>query len=216
MKTDILSATPASIGKRGWHIDGIAPRLGKGSATVRPITNAKDIKAIKGSLADAPRDFALFVLGVHTGLRGGDLLGIKWSDVSTPNGSIRERIEVTESKTKKRRIIALQENARKALERWHSQTTPAADQFIFPGPNGKKLTIQRLHQLVNNWAKHAGVSGHFGGHTLRKTYGYNLSQAGVRIETLMKVFGHSSQGITLRYLGIEQGEIDEANLKLNL
>ena len=183
---------------------------------MEPIRSAKDIKAIKGGLADSPRDFALFVLGVHAGLRGSDLLSIRWSDVITPDGRIRERIEVTETKTKKRRIIALQENARKALERWRLQTTPEADQYVFPGPDGNRLTIQRLHQLVNQWARIADVKGHFGGHTLRKTYGYHLRRAGVGIETLMKVFGHSSQGITLRYLGIDQEEIDEANLKLNL
>ncbi|MGB7548070.1 MAG: tyrosine-type recombinase/integrase, partial [Terracidiphilus sp.] len=202
---------------RGWHATtGTAPRTGEGSATVEPIREPKDIKAIKGALADAPRDFALFVFGIHVGLRGGDLLAIRWSDVISPDGRFRKRIEITETKTKKRRIIALQDNARNALEKWRSRTPPEADQFVFPGPDGNRLTIQRLHQLVNQWARLAGVNGHFGSHTLRKTYGYHLHRAGVGIETLMKVFGHSSPSITLRYIGIEQKEIDEANLKLNL
>jgi site-specific recombinase XerD len=78
------------------------------------------------------------------------------------------------------------------------------------------MTIQRLHQLVRQWTKQSGVKGHFGTHSLRKTYGYHLRRLGADIVTLMKVFGHSSQSITLRYIGIEQEEIDEANLRLNL
>jgi len=193
----------------------VPPNLGK-DATVSPIRNVKDINAIKGTLGDSPRDLALFVLGIHAGLRGSDLLSIRWSDVSTPDGKIRDKLIVTESKTGNRRAIALQKNARRALEIWRSQTTSELDQYVFPNPYGDTLSIQRLHQLVNHWARLAGVEGHFGSHSLRKTYGYHLRKAGVGIETLMKVFGHSSQGITLRYLGIDQDEIDEANLKLNL
>jgi integrase len=132
------------------------------------------------------------------------------------DGRIFDRITLTESKTKKRRQLALRENARDALAKWRARSPMDYAGFIFPGPDGSMLTIQRLHQLVNEWARNAGVKGHFGSHTLRKTYGYHLRRAGVSIETLMKVFGHSSQSITLRYIGIEQDEIDEANLKLNL
>ncbi len=149
------------------------------------------------------------------GLRGGDLLALRWPDVLTADGRIAGKVTITESKTQKERAVALQPNAQDALQKWQA-IAPATDGYVFPNAVGGKLTIQRLHQLINMWANEAGVSGHFGTHTLRKTYGYHLRQRGVGIETLMKVFGHSSQRITLRYIGIEQDEIDEANLKLNL
>lgn len=204
-------------GKRGWHAkDGIAPRLGKGSATVDPLRRTKDISAIKGVLSHRPRDFALFVFGIHAGLRGGDLLSVRWTDILTPDGKARDKIKVLESKTKKCRILTLQENAREALTRWRDFTEHDLNGYVFPNSTGERLTIQRLHQLVNQWASLAGVKGHFGSHTLRKTYGYHMRRAGVGIETLMKVFGHSSQSITLRYIGIEEDEIAEANLKISL
>jgi integrase len=204
--------------KRGWHATtGTAPKRGKGSATVEPIRERRHIAAIKGELAHSPRDFALFVVGIHVGLRGSDLLALRWRDVLAQDGSILKKIEVTESKTRKRRIMALQDNASDALARWRVQCgDPRPDQYVFSNPAGAPLTIQRLHQLVNQWARSAGIAGHFGTHTLRKTYGLHLRKSGVGIETLMKVFGHSSQSITLRYIGIEQQEIDDAALKLNL
>ena len=190
--------------------------MGRGTATVEPIRKAKEIAAIKGMLSHKPRDFALFVVGIHAGLRGSDLLSIRWGDVLAEDGQVLAKIEITESKTKKRRVLALQENARDALSRWRTHSSSNREAYVFAGPDGGRLTIQRLHQLVNKWTKDAGVKGHFGSHTLRKTYGYHLRRLGVSIETLMKVFGHSSQSITLRYIGIDQDEIDEANLRLNL
>ncbi len=204
--------------KRGWHATMThAPRRGMGTATVDPIRDTKDIGVIKGTLAHRPRDLALFVLGIHLGLRGGDLLRLRWRDVLGVDRRLLTRVVVTEQKTGKQRSIALQENAKKALQGWLQVVgIPELDKLIFPSANGGPLTIQRLHQLVREWTRESGVEGRFGTHTLRKTYGFQLRSKGVDIVTLMTVFGHSSQKITLRYIGIEQGEIDEANLKLNL
>jgi len=44
---------------------------------VQPITNIKNLKAIKKLLADKPRDLALFTVGINTNLRASDLLQIK-------------------------------------------------------------------------------------------------------------------------------------------
>ena len=41
---------------------------------VDPIKKLKDIKAIKKILANKPRDFALFTIGINTNLRASDLL----------------------------------------------------------------------------------------------------------------------------------------------
>lgn len=216
------SATPR--GKRGWHSTplAIAPHRGKGSATVDPIRDTKAIGCIKGGLAENPRDLSLFVVGIHAGLRGSDLLALRWSDALDEDGNVRERLSVRESKTGNTRHIALPEKVKVSLALWQkfqlkqmgNQCSP--DTFIWPGKNGRQLTIQRLHQLVNYWCTTIGLKGNFGTHTLRKTYGYHLRRLGYDIELLMKIFGHSSASITLRYIGVEQEEIDEANLKLNL
>lgn len=191
---------------------------GAGSATVEPIRSKNDINAVKGVLANRTRDLTLFTLGIHFGLRANDLLHLRWADVLNDAGrAIADEVFVTETKTGKMRKIVISENARDALERYRKdqrQVEPNA--FLFPNKGGKPLSRQWLHRLVNKWTKEANVKGHFGSHTLRKTYGYHLHEIGYDIALLMKVFGHSSQAITLRYIGIEQRQIDEANLKLNL
>jgi integrase len=184
---------------------------------VEPIRRKKDIAKIKALLASSPRDLALFTLGINVGLRGSDLLSLTWEMVLTPEDRICSVLEVSEQKTGNRRRIALGDSARKALQAWLAEVGEDASGPIFPSrKGGEPMTIQRLHQLVNDWCRQAGLRGHYGSHTLRKTYGYFLYQSGTSLPLLMQIFGHSSQAITLRYIGVQQDEIDEANLRLDL
>ena len=219
MQPTIASSAP-NVRKRGWHAkeSPSSPHHGKGSATVSPIRDLKEIARIKGALAEKPRDLSLFVIGIHLGLRGSDLLKLRWADVIDSTGKISEKITVREEKTKNTRHIAIQEKARQSLENWRrcSNKTVNPDNYIWPSRGGRALTIQRLHQLVNSWCMSAGLTGNYGTHTLRKTYGYHLRRLGYDIDLLMKIFGHSSASITLRYIGVEQEQIDEANLRLSL
>lgn len=191
----------------------------KGACTVEPLREKRDLNAIKGALADRPRDFALFVVGIHVGLRGCDLLRLRWRDVLALDGrSIAERVSVTESKTGKTRQMTLQDNPRKALAHLLRGTpSAAADDFVFRSREGAgPISVQRLNQMLKMWTRAAGVPGRFGAHTLRKTFGYHLRKAGYDIGLLMQIFGHSHPAVTRRYLGITQDEIDSATLKLNL
>ncbi|MDT0761303.1 tyrosine-type recombinase/integrase, partial [Staphylococcus pseudintermedius] len=47
-------------------------------------------------------------------------------------------------------------------------------------------------------------------HTMRKTFGYKYYNKTKDVGTLQKMFNHSSPAITLRYIGIEQAELDDA------
>lgn len=191
---------------------------GKGSCTVQPIRDKRHINAIKGVLAEKPRDFALFMLGIHTGYRGGDLLALRWGDVLTDAGEIADRVALVESKTAKRRELPLQENAQRALAALLRHEGPVArESYVFRSRQGTgRLTTGRLHQMVNEWAAAAGVPVRLGTHSMRKTFGYHLRQAGYDIAVIMEIFGHSNQAVTRRYLGIMQDEIDEATLRLKL
>jgi integrase len=204
--------------KVGWHLkNDTAPHSGKGKATVQPIRDKKDVAAIKEVLEDSPRDLALFTVGINTGLRGSDLIGLRFKDILTPDGRIKLALDVKEQKTNNYRHIALCNKAREVLSALCSNNGDTnRDDYIFPSRKGGGMTIQRLHQLVNEWCKEAGVIGHFGSHTLRKTFGYFHYNQGTDIAWLMDIFGHSSQRTTLRYIGIQQQGIDEANLRLNL
>ena len=151
------------------------------NCTVEPIRKRQHIEAIKDALAVNPRDTALFQIGINAGLRGTDLLRLKWLDVLSDEGQIKKVIELNESKTKKLRRIAISPNMRKAIETWLGACTPdrhstgassksrtidrydlTKHELLFPNGKDRPMTIQRLHQLVNEWARKADIQGHFG------------------------------------------------------
>jgi hypothetical protein len=74
----------------------------------------KDIKAIKKLLADNPRDFCLFVLGINTNLRASDLTQITVGMVKDKKAG--DDLELKEKKTGKTRRITLNNNAVGAIQ----------------------------------------------------------------------------------------------------
>ena len=88
------------------------------NCTVQPLKTRQHIEAIKRVLGDSPRDLALFSVGVNAGLRGSDLLGLRWSNVLTGEGAIRRVLEVNEGKTGHLRRIAISDAMRVALCAW--------------------------------------------------------------------------------------------------
>jgi integrase len=90
-------------------------RPAKGSQIkVQPITRLKDIKAIKKLLADNPRDFCLFVLGINTNLRASDLTQITVGMVKDKKAG--DDLELKEKKTGKTRRITLNNTAVGAIQ----------------------------------------------------------------------------------------------------
>ena len=65
-------------------------------------------------------------------------------------------------------------------------------------------------------ARAVGIQDRIGTHTLRKTFGYHAYQTGIDISILQKIFNHTAQSVTMRYIGITQDDMDEVFLNLNL
>jgi integrase len=76
--------------------------------------------------------------------------------------------------------------------------------YLFAGQRGwSPLTTERLDEMVSEWARAAGLQGHYGAHSLRKTFGYlQRMRFGVDLELLARRLGYSSAAATRRYLGL--------------
>jgi integrase len=181
----------------------------KGSTIkVEPIKELKDIGTIKKLLADNPRDFALFTIGINTNLRASDLLQIKAGQVRSlkPNDSF----EIKEKKTKKVRRVTLNGVCIDAIRNLLASKPFEDSDYLFFSQRGKVLTVQAVIRIVKGWCKIINLKGNFGSHTLRKTWGYHQRvNFGTDIPTLMVCFNHSTQRQTLDYLCIQPEEIRE-------
>ena len=167
------------------------------------------------------RDEAFFVLGINTAFRVGDLLSLKVGDV-LDRGRLRGRIEVSEKKTGKRRAFALNPAVLKTLESFLASRgalrSLGPGEPLFPSQKKPGLPIcrQRAHQILQAAGRELGLSS-FGPRSLRKTFGYHVYKAaGNDVGLVQKLLNHDSPGSTLRYIGVEQLDMDEACLNLNL
>ena len=67
------------------------------------------------------------------------------------------------------------------------------------------MTRETIHTMVKEWTR--TLKGHYGTH--RKTFAYmQRTKYAVSFEVLCKRFGHSSPSITMRYLGIDDKEVN--------
>jgi integrase len=181
---------------------------------VEPIRKKSDLEDIKRILKGRSlRDYALFVLGINSGLRISDLLSLKVEDVLDPGSrrlKIADRIRMREKKTGKVKDFPLNTPARSALSEYLNTRRPDKGDPLFPSRKGKgPLTTRQAHRILSDAAKEVGIHERIGTHTMRKTFCYHAYKKGVDISRLQKLLNHSSQTETLRYMGILRDDLDQ-------
>ncbi len=187
---------------------------GKIMEFVKPIRGIDEIEAIKNELTaqGKERERVLFVLGINTGLRISDILNLKWEDIETAAVKIRER------KTKKIKRFILNDAAREALNSLE-KGSPSA--FVFEshsnrnGGEKKPWTEQYVWTVLSKAGKACGLES-IGTHSLRKTFAFHVYQKTNDLPLVQKLLNHSSAAVTLRYIGIEQADMDACYAGLNL
>ena len=155
------------------------------------------------------RNYTLIILGVHTALRIGDLLRLSWNDVyDFERGEFRTHISVSEKKTGKQKIIAVNRQAVAALR---LLLTRKRGTYIFANNRGNAAPISRVQawRIIRAAAEAVGLSSRISCHSLRKTFGYHAWVTGTSPVVLMDIYNHTSYEITRRYLGVSQDDRDK-------
>lgn len=188
-------------------------------AATGPIRERRQIKALgdyflqRGQL----RNYVLLVMAAHTVLRISDLLQIKWSDIYDENrNEFHTHITVTEHKTGKAKTFALNRQVIYALRLYlpHRRSD-----YIFANNRKTPKPISRVQawRILHMAEVAVKITQKVGCHGLRKTWGYHACRSGkVPPAVLMNVYNHSSFRVTMRYLGIEQDDVDKAYLEVEL
>jgi integrase len=181
----------------------------KGSSiNIEPIRTKKAIADLKKLLSDKPLDMALFTVGINTNLRASDLLSLKVNQVKSLKTN--DSIELKEKKTSKKKMVTFNENAVKAINGLLASKEYLIDDFLFIGQRGNVLSVPALNLKIKRWMKRLNLKGNYGTHSLRKTWAFMQYRfCNTALPELMKALNHSSQAITLRYLGIQEKDMQK-------
>ena len=144
--------------------------------------------------------------GVNVALRISDLLNIQLADIKG------DKLVIQEGKTDKKANILLNS---KALEIVNSVRSRDPDSiYLFQSRRSRNITNKPAkpltRQAVSAAFKDVGetLDIALGTHSMRKTRGYHLYKKTNDIARVMKMLRHSSEAVTLRYIGITQDDID--------
>lgn len=188
-----------------------------------PIKNRKLLEQFKDyyvSVKPNPRNYTMIVMGLNTAFRIGDLLKLRWDDVyDEKKRKFRRHICITEQKTGKERIVAVNQTEQQTLAQYYEICKPSEQiDYLFQSQKTKSAPLSRYqaYRIIKEAAKNTGLEEHIGCHSLRKTFGYHAWKQGTQPAMLMNLYNHSSYQVTQRYLGIEQDERDHVYLHIEL
>ena len=149
--------------------------------------------------------FELYYLDLSTGLRRGELLGLKWSDIDFEkrtlevkrqiqrvNGVIQETAPKTNNAYRK---ILLSSETIEILKAYKEQQTIQSE-YVFPSPTGEIMEPDSARKMLKRVLQRAG-SDELRFHDLRHTFATLALQNGVDVKTLSGILGHYSAGFTL-------------------
>lgn len=189
---------------------------------VQPIKDQAKIEAMKKVLKTKRlRDYALFVLGINSGLRISDLLALKVEDILTTEGNVSDRITLSGERTGKTQVFPIGPSAREALKEHLAQSALAPTSPLFPSRKGNQgkirpISREQAYRILNDAAKTVGIKENIGTHTLRKTFAYHAYKNGHDLSMIQKILNHSAPSVTLRYIGITQEEPGDVRFSMDL
>jgi integrase len=180
------------------------------------VWTADQLAAFIASTAD-DRHAAIWHLFATTGMRRGEVLGLRWSDVDLASkqltviqtrSMVGDRPETGTPKTAAgARVIALDDQTVSALRRWRTAQTQErllmgagwfdAGGLLVTEPDGRPVHPQVLTRRFHSATKQAGLPA-IRLHDVRHTYATVALAAGVPVKVLAGRLGHADISVTLR------------------
>lgn len=144
----------------------------------------------------------MLVVALNTGMRLGEILPIRWSDVDFESMKIR----IPKTKSGKIRYVNINSRFLATLQEHNARDGSLCFLFLNPQTGKPITTVKRAFKTA---CRRAGVSG-LRFHDLRHTFASRLVRMGVDLITVKELLGHSTVTITERYTHKLQGQKQEA------
>lgn len=137
----------------------------------------------------------IVITALNTGMRKGEIFGLKWQDIDFSN----KRIIVQNSKNNEKRIIPMNEAVKKSLR----------DVYKEYSQNEKVFNIKDCKRSFKTALRKACIED-FRFHDLRHTFASHLAMSGANLRTIQTLMGHKDITMTIRYSHLCQPYLEGA------
>jgi site-specific recombinase XerD len=185
-------------------------------STIRP----EDIQCVLEALkqdrsALGRRDYAIWILLATYGLRAGEIIGLRLSDIDWRN----ERLQIRHTKTGAFSTLPLLRGPADALFdylRHGRPTTTARAVFVRSQAPYRALCSTSVSGIVRRWLTSVGVrqTGKRGAHVLRHSRAVSLLRGGVSLKVIGDILGHRAERSTAPYLKLATEDLRSVALDL--
>lgn len=179
--------------------------------TVLPIKDSNVLHEVQDTLLNnfkaGRRNYTIFQVGKATLLRVSDVMRLKNSDIFNQDGSIKQNVFIHDKKTGKANMLYLKPVQQDLMlyKSW-LQEKQVNSEWLFPSMTHpeRHITEKQFYKIMAKVGDLLGI-GYLGTHTMRKTGAYRVyTQTNYNIGLVMKLLNHSSEAMTLTYLGLDQ------------
>ena len=149
----------------------------------------------------------MVLVALNTGMRRGELFNVKWTDINFVSRILT--VVGATAKSGKTRHIPLNDEAFEVLQKWYGHRRNS--ERVFPSHDGG-----RMDNISTSWAKlmtDAKIKN-FRFHDCRHDFASKLVMAGVDLNTVRELLGHSDIKMTLRYAHLAPQKLAAAVAKL--
>ena len=178
---------------------------------VLPIKDSNVLKEVQDTLIHnfkaGRRNYTIFQVGKATLLRLSDVMQLRWADVFNENGTVRQNAFIHDQKTGKANLLYLKpvKVDLLAYQAWLQESHLISD-WLFPSIQhpDRHITEKQFYKIMSKVGDLLGIN-YLGTHTMRKTGAYRVyTQSNYNIGLVMHLLNHSSEAMTLAYLGLDQ------------
>lgn len=171
----------------------------------------RTVEQAKGS--QGIRDRCIVLLLYHTGIRAGELAALRLSDIML--GARSGSIQIRRGKGNKARLIPLNAEARAVLRSYVLIRPACEKQALLVGQRGEPLSAHELYDVVIKYGRLAGLED-ISPHTLRHTFARTLLAAGVPLNDVADLLGHSSLDTKRIYTKASESDLAKAVARLEV
>ena len=187
----------------------------------RPLNN-DEIRRVSGCFTGTyqVRNRSLFMIGVSTGGRISELLGLRLGDVFQNNRPVTDLLYTKRivKGGEVSRCVPVNADGRKAIDElvnWHREhyRSVASKRPLFPSRhNAGTLALHRqtAHAILKKAFIEAGLNGHIATHSLRKSFAQRLYDKTGDIYLVQELLGHRNISTTQKYLGVNYADAKAA------